>query len=386
MAVKRNWYWDTPRPPQHSVVFQSPIGYDNNQVAVVPYVHLLNNGDLISNFSYSVSLSDAVQLHRTQPTFQSSDGGQTWTEQATDPPELVRQPIKVTTISQGGRQLARPSRLPDGSLIFVGNAGWENYPASRKKEFVKKGYYVFDESHGNKAGVISVWYRAFKVISKDGGKTWKQTEINLPVVHGSITAYHMEALTLDDGTFLKPVNGKIHQNDELSSSSVLRTTDNGETWNIHTIARGSPTYSGGGFSETGITQAHNGDVVTVMRTSNQRELWTAISSDGGKTWCEPRDSGLRGSTPWLITLADGRLLATFGRRSYKTFPKTGIWYGISDDHGRTWRQHMVVDRGAELVAAQGMVVALPDGSAFVVYSYLNSKTIGGTRFHPRFVD
>ena len=137
-----------------------------------------------------------------------------------------------------------------------------------------------------------------------------------------------------------------------------------------------------GFCEPGLAQAANGDVVTIMRTSGQRELWTTISSDSGKTWEKPWDSGLRGSTPWLLTSTDGYLVAFFGRRSFSDFPKTGVWCGVSKDNGRTWKQYPLIIRGVKLVPTQGTAAALPDGSICAVYSFAYGKAIGATRFHP----
>ena len=377
MSRNTSLYWSKPQPPRHSVVFQSPARYDSNQVAVVPYVHLLENGNLVSSFSYYLSLSDAVQLDNKRPAYVSSDLGRTWNPQKGNPPGLFRDPTGIGSLDF----LIKPARLPDGSLMIVVNGGHENFPAAKKDELVKKGYIVFEESHGNAPGVVSISYRVWKSVSLDMGKTWRTTQIELPLFIPHIGCYHFEGLALSDGTYLHPASGILDlKKHPRGSSFVLRCPDSGRTWDIHMVAESLG--SRPGFNETTMTQARNGDVLALMRTTGQRELWIASSSDGGQSWSQPHDSGLRGSTPWMVTMPDGTLLAVFGRRAFKYFPRTGIWYGLSRDNGQTWQQRMLVDRGGELVAAQGMVVPLPDGSAYVVYSFLNSKAIGGTRFHP----
>jgi hypothetical protein len=56
------------------------------------------------------------------------------------------------------------------------------------------------------------------------------------------------------------------------------------------------------------------------------------SDDGGRTWSEPYDTGILGGPINPVRLADGRILATYARR---TAPR-GIRGCLSEDGGRTW--------------------------------------------------
>ena len=368
-----SWLWDEPRAPEHAVIFRPPVDYDANRNAQVPNVHLLKNGDLAVDFIYDIPLSDAVQIDPKRPIYISSDGGRKWAPSTDIPKGLYLDP--VSNISK-----IKPAMLHDGSLLMMKGYGWQNFPTDRKEEFLRQGYKVWVD--GTTPDIVSISHGAWKSISKDNGKTWQKSDIKLPRFISLLHVYNSEGIVLKDGTFLASAYGCSDINDDpYGSCFVLRRRNEGN-WDIQTMAKSTKPEHG--FCEPGLAEAANGDVVSMMRTSGQRELWTTISSDAGKTWAKPWDSGLRGSTPWLLTTTDGLLVALFGRRTYRDFPKTGIWFGVSRDNGRSWKQYMLLDRGIELVPAQGTAAALPDGSVYYVYSFAYGIAIGGTRFHPDF--
>lgn len=247
--------------------------------------------------------------------------------------------------------------------------------------------------------------------SRDGGKTWETKDIKLPFM--AMLAPYGSAIVLRDGTYVQPAQGifELKKGEPNRVSSLaLRTEDGGNHWEISTVAKAKDF----DFSETSITQAPNGDLVAVIRTSGQKELWTAISKDDGKTWSAPRDSGMRGSTPWVVTTDKGLVVAVYSRRSTTLFPTTGMYACVSQDNGQNWdveHQAMIRDNGSAFVDGYPQAVALPDGSVFAVYGLLvsvpgqagsgkkstesqlhllvpgqksseNQLSIGGTRFSP----
>jgi hypothetical protein len=70
-----------------------------------------------------------------------------------------------------------------------------------------------------------------------------------------------------------------------------------------------------------------------------RTARAGFSDDGGATWSEPFDTGLVGGPINPITLADGRVLAVYNRRTHPS----GVRASISEDGGLTWsREEFVV--------------------------------------------
>jgi Neuraminidase (sialidase) len=372
----RDWYWPEPRARQNAVILRA----DGGRLLQNPDIRMLDNGDLVVMAAHNIYASDAVVSDISIEWSVSHDGGATWEAGASVP--SLSPPI-------AGNYPRPPARLKDGTLIAVVPRHWENFddtPAQRK-ELADQGYYLFTPEEGNAPGVISISRRAWMARSRDSGKTWESTDITLPTFMPHFCCYG-DGIVLRDGTFVQPMWGRfdLRKEPKYISSLALRTEDGGEHWDLRTIAKAKDF----DFNETSITEAANGDLVALMRTSMQRELWTATSNDGGKTWSQPRDSGLLGSTPWVVTTSDGLLVAVYARRaSHKgggEFAHTGIFAGVSRDHGHTWdtgHQVMLFDGGAEPVDGYPAAIALPDGSVYAVFSGPGCSFIGGVRFHPR---
>lgn len=378
-AAARDWSWPEPRARQNAVIRHA----DSGKLLQNPDVRMLENGDLVVMAAHNTYASDAVVSDVSIEWSVSHDGGVTWDSSA---------PLPSLSPPIAGNYPRPPARLKDGNLIAVVPRHWENFADTpeQRKELADQGYYLFTPEEGNAPGVISISRRACMARSRDAGKTWETRDIALPALMPHFCCYG-DGIVLRDGTFVQPMWGRFDLKNEPKyvSSLVLRTEDGGEHWDLRTIAKAKEF----DFNETSITQAANGDLIALMRTSMQRQLWTAISKDGGKTWSEPRDSGLLGSTPWVATTTDGLVVAVYARRaSHKTggeFAHTGIFACVSRDNGRTWdndHQVMLFDGAGEVVDGYPAAIALPDGSVYAVFSGPGCSFIGGVRFHPRFRD
>ena len=101
-------------------------------------------------------------------------------------------------------------------------------------------------------------------------------------------------------------------------TAVMRSTDGGETWDyLSTVAYPQPDDDavGEGFGEPTMIRLDNGHLLCVMRSGNYTPLYSAWSSDEGRTWSGPVYTGLeRGLDPCLLKLADGRVLLSYGMR------------------------------------------------------------------------
>lgn len=137
-------------------------------------------------------------------------------------------------------------------------------------------------------------------------------------------------IEMPDGSWLMTMYGNFDQDtqtppDRSSQSEVkymmrafvVSSRDKGRSWQyLSTIAaprRGDPI--GEGFVEPAFARLPVGRLVCVLRTGHHYPLYVVWSRDGGKTWTDPVYTGLdRGADPCLITLADGRLALSWGRR------------------------------------------------------------------------
>jgi hypothetical protein len=193
--------------------------------------------------------------------------------------------------------------------------------------------------------------------STDGGLTWSQrypTLVNSP--HGPIQ--------LADGRLLYA--GKELWTGE-SRVGVCESTDDGQTWQW---LAGIPTRKGdlaASYHELHAVEAGNGRLIVHVRNHNKAnagETLQSESTDGGKSWSEPRAIGVWGLPSFLLRLKDGRLLITYGHRR----PPLGNQARLSDDQGRTWSEPLVIsDDGISADLGYPSTVELGDGSLLTVW-------------------
>jgi hypothetical protein len=370
------WLWKTPRQHINAVIRTA----EGTKILQGPKVALLPNGDLVTVVAHNNYASDAVVSDVVIEWFISPDGGLTW--HTTDP-------LPPTAAPGLDRYPTWPVRLKDGALMTIGSYGWENFTDTpeQREELAAQGYYLFTPEEGNAKGVISIIHRVCMSRSGDGGKTWKTSDIALPAPMPHLALYG-DPLVTRAGVIIQPMWGRfdLKREPKYVSSLVLRSEDDGKHWDLRTIAKAQDF----DLNETSIAEAPNGDLVALIRTTGQRELWTAVSTDAGEIWSRPVNSGLLGSTPFLVTTKDGLIVAVYMRRATHPggggFAQTGVFACVSRDNGRTWDteyQVCLVDAGTEVVDGYPSAVALPDGSVYAVYGFHGARAIGGTRFHPR---
>ncbi len=267
--------------------------------------------------------------------------------------------------------------------------------------------------------------RIMLVRSLDGGKTWGQPELVLddPTMDDRNAAIS----TMSDGTlcviFDKYLKGKHH------FAWLMTSTDDGRSWSVpikvsqtedvHTRSRAldlgngrwlvpysestnSPTASSF-FSlydpktqsfeeiaatprgnrpladETAAERAANGDLVALVRSNWDPELYEIVSKDHGRTWSEPRKSGIPSQfTPAdLIRLQNGWLVASFSFRERRDERLV-----VSRDHGQTWDIENSVELwdGTPNVGGDRSYVAsvqLDDETIGTVFYETQASPIGG---------
>ena len=114
------------------------------------------------------------------------------------------------------------------------------------------------------------------------------------------------------------------------------STDDGKTWAEPTPTLNDPEQRVAYYDQR-MAALPDGRILTVAWVHDVVDDVTltgraAYSDDGGRTWGPPFDTGMLGGPINPIRLRDGRLLATFARRS----APRGIRVVLSEDEGRTW--------------------------------------------------
>lgn len=146
----------------------------------------------------------------------------------------------------------------------------------------------------------------------------------------------------------------------MQRTIIVTSKDKGHTWNyLSTVAvpeRGDPVAEG--LVEPAITMLKDGRLLCIMRSGHHYPLYSSWSSDYGKTWTPPMYTGLdRGCDPCLITLRDGRVALSWGRRFPEgwsqltpdgdkglfVYPGEGYTtLSVSSDGGLTWSSSKII--------------------------------------------
>lgn len=261
-----------------------------------------------------------------------------------------------------------------GKLADANAYGWRYVDPSRRKEFQLKGVEVRNSPDER----IAYAYGCFKRTSTDSGATWDASEIDVPT-QGLIMTYHDPCtyLRIDDETILRSIYGKPVADVHFYESWLLRSEDNGENWEFLTIGRDPDGMVG--FGETALGQAENGDIIAMMRSQHPytwKYLYSVRSSDLGKTWSEPVNTGIIGHPAHLLRLKNGHLLCSYG---YREDPM-GIRAVFSYDNGKTWdtdNVRVLRDDGEGNGGDLGYPISLQreDGKIFTIYYMTTAEGI-----------
>jgi sialidase-1 len=293
----------------HRILYHDPAHY-----SAWPALVRATNGDLVLTFCRT---PQHMAPDGTIVMMRSTDQGASWTE----PVVVVNTPIDDR---ENGLTVG-----PDGELLLhVWSNQWQRdnyaaldetaYPRAWLERWMKQvdqpAYRAATAHHGSHV-----------LISRDHGVSWTPAGRGPDTIHGGVA--------LRDGSLLvaayRPEGHSIHLHRAPSSAGPWTRT--------HTL--GSPAPAHLRFGEPHVAQLPSGRIVVMIRATaipydDHRPdlfMWASHSDDNGATWAEPYPTPLPGYPPHLLTLSDGRLLVSYGRRR----PPYGQRAAVSAD-GITW--------------------------------------------------
>lgn len=221
-------------------------------------------------------------------------------------------------------------------------------------------------------------------MSKDSGK-WarEKVKVNLPGetrgtregVMGFPWFHHMYAAPDKSAWAVnhcrRIVNGAFQDKTEVI---ILRSTDQGKTWNLHGVIPYSPDPSADskadqrdGFTEPEVNFMPDGSVLCLIRTTDGNgpgPMYWSRSTDNGKTWTKPAVFDDIGVWPQMLTLRNGVTLAVYGR--------PGLFVrATTDPAGLKWDPRGPLLPPGPLTqdtCSYAALLALNDDTALVAYS------------------
>ncbi|MCX6909083.1 MAG: exo-alpha-sialidase [Verrucomicrobia bacterium] len=328
----------------HIVVYKKPEVY-----ACFPGLMRLPDGALFTSFGTRVRRSH-IDGTGGGAAYCSRDGGRTWqpTQKGVTNPLFLRR---------------------DGGMTYATAYGWREVPAERAAEFRAQGLTVRDV----RPGVVAYLSGAYSFLRRGSEEKGKRTPVATPA-GSSLMNYNTAALCVTrTGVRLNAIYGRL-KDGSRSTSFVLRSADDGETWELVTIAKPMTDAKEGevGFDETAIAELPDGRVMAMMRPDPDRHgyLYQSVSDDGGKTWSRPVKTPMWGYPAQLLALRDGRLLCSYG---YRRAPM-GIRACLSRNGGRTWdiaREFVLRADGKRNGSDLGypLTTELEDGMLLTIYYF-----------------
>jgi hypothetical protein len=163
-----------------------------------------------------------------------------------------------------------------------------------------------------------------------------------------------------------------------SSSYLLRSADEGRTWQLLSIIATSPLGQEGAGEPVLVRVSHGpnaGRLICQMRVGREHAVWQAESDDEGRTWTAAhplrwtysrfgRSRELVGVDPDLTEMTDGTLVMSYGHKI--DYQDDGNFLAFSLDHGATWTAETRLS-STMTVAYTGVREVAP-GELFVVYT------------------
>jgi len=301
-----------PRSPlihSHRILYHDPAWY-----SAWPALVRATNGDLVLAFCRT---EQHMAPDGDVAVMRSTDNGVTWSEPEIVVSTLIDDRENGLTVGPGGELLmhVHATHWKRAQLAGLDETAYPRATLERWMEHIDQpDYRAAGDLHGGHV-----------YLSRDHGRTWSHAGRGPDTIHGGIT--------LQDGSLFvagyRPEGHSIHLN---------RAATPGGPWeHTHTLVSPVPTHLR--FGEPHVAQLPNGRIVVMIRATaipydDHRPdlyLWAAHSDDNGTTWAEPYPTPLPGYPPHLLTLSDGRLLVSYGRRR----PPYGQRAAVSAD-GITW--------------------------------------------------
>lgn len=347
---------------EHFVIFRQPDVY-----ACFPSCYALPDGTLWTSFGTRVRRSHIDNTGGSAARV-STDGGRTWSE----PPP-------------GFRAYNPDAVRADGHLAHAGAIGWRYAKTEEAAALRAAGWHVRDARPGEVAYLSGA---QFSVRRPDGTAVVPATDIALPKTSGMMGFNQNAYLNAGGGLRLVAIYS-VGESARDRDAYVLRSEDDGDSWECLPLALGDERMS---YNETALGANAEGHIIALLRTAESPDpkqagrLYQSVSTDRGRTWSTPTDTGIWGYPADLDRLPDGRLVATYG---YRRAPM-GIRACLSRDGGRTWDvDHEIVLRadgfgnGSDL--GYPVTNRLADGTLVTVY-YFNDREnvthVCATRWRP----
>ena len=265
-------------------------------------------------------------------------------------------PVAITMIQASNEPLnfCFATRFPDNSIYLNHSGGvhtvseyscrdysLDNGKTWQKSPFVFGGFNAYLSKDGKKKQVECWSNKAsdvqiinIKTLNSDNTVTTEKVEIKLPF-KGTFKL-HREILRTKDGRLLL-TGYSLKEGAKKLHSFVIESKDDGKSWTyLSTIMDDPEGKYPEGPNESTVVELANGDILAYVRVASVSPLKQLRSTDGGKTWSEPKDVAPVTVAPAARVLSNGTLVLITGRPNlYLFIDPTGT--------GENYTQHPIYE-------------------------------------------
>ena len=257
----------SPKNIEHRVgVGVRHAGDDHSAAYRIPGLVTTNKGTLLGVYDVRYNSSVDLQEHVNIGLSRSTDGGKTW--------EKMRLPLafgETGGLPSAQNGVGDPSILVDTKTNTVWVvAAWTHGMGNQR---------AWWSSHPG----MDMNHTAQLVLAKstDDGKTWsKPINVTEQVKHPSwyfLLQGPGRGITMSDGTLVFPT--QFIDSTRVPNAGIMYSTDRGNTWKMHALARTNTT-------EAQVAEVEPGVLMLNMRDNRGGSRAVAITKDLGKTWTE----------------------------------------------------------------------------------------------------
>lgn len=214
--------------------------------------------------------------------------------------------------------------------------------------------------------------------SEDNGVTWSEVS-ELVIPRRYTPGKQHNGIVLRDGTYMLGISwdkwpeiGMAARTEgEMNLVSGVLLSKDGRKWTlhgaIHTYVEKVTPGGTNGLCEPSIVELDNGEVLMILRSGDSYH-YESRSRDGGLTWSVPVRSSLPGhNTPtalWRLRQHPKEIVAVWNSSPLTRYP---LSTALSSDGGKTWSNPKIIARTQELQVSYPGLTQTTDGMIIAVW-------------------
>ncbi len=209
--------------------------------------------------------------------------------------------------------------------------------------------------------------------SYDYGRSWSEP-IKVPISspHGTVMTASGRLLYLGKESIgVSPkdeISGTPISEEDRGQIFLYESFDGGLSWEKVSRLPMAEGQTVDNIHEPHIVELPNGELVAAIRAHGELvyhgfSIYFLNSTDGGRTWSQPRSYELSGSPPHLLLRSDGSVIVSYGRRE----APFGMRAVVSHDGCRSFSEELILSEAPDGDMGYPSTVELDDGSLVTVY-------------------